>query len=618
MVTKEDTMHRGATSMSLSVLAAFFLVLTGCSGGNAVSDNGSDHGADVAGDADVTISDDVPVDAVADVRLDTDDSLADLVDDASDAVDDVDVSDVADVSDAFVRPPFDYREPWLPPAGPWSDCAADTGTTKTMAAKAAYYDWIGPKLHQEPKAGAHENVARMYDIQCDGPIPTEIVSDDQLPVCSLNSNENNGLWTSLYLASQCFRYGATQDPEALANVKRTLSGTYELMKITGVPGLYAREASDPVIAPMQTCPEDPMEYAPPNELTRGNNWVKVDTDGCFIDYDPVKLEWVKHPDSCTDVMYAGRCWKRNVSKDEYSGHAYAAGVCAKVVDDSDVRAMAAEILSKLAHHIINNKYWLTDWDGRPTRFGSMYAMSLDHFPGFNAQNSLAWIKSAAMVSGEDVLLDEYYDCLLQKSGPKKCIEPELEVGTDYTTYINNLGLLMGCDTNFDNVSMMMLAYMNWIWFEPSELERQRYRELFETASRGPDSEGRDIWSMQIPFYNFMIAAAEGNGLMTEERRGLMENLVEDGVCILKSFPETQIQRTRDNSALEIWCMSERYPNLAAEVLPIQDRCTSTFEWWQDVSQIEVCTGNPNNAVNPAGFLTPYWMGRYFGFISGDM
>lgn len=566
-----------------------------------------------------------------DVAVDTLDVL-DSVEDVFDSVEDVFVppEDVLDsVEDALVDVPqdltgdaveeFDFTVPWVPPAGPWPKCAGYAGTEMTLSQKAAYYDWIGPKLHQEPRAGDHEFVARMYNIVCDGPVPATIVPDSELPVCTLKASENNGLWTSMYVASQCFRYGATRDPEALANVKRTLAGTYELMQITGRPGLYAREASDPAIAPAQTCPEDPMDYVAPTADGRvGNRWVKVDTDGCMLEYDPATSSWNKYPDVCTDVKFAGRCWKRNVSKDEYSGHAYAAGVCARVVDDPDVRALATTILSDIAHHLIDNAYWLTDLDGLPTRYGSIHAMSFDHFPGFNAKLALVWMKSAAMTSGEQELIDEYYNCLLQSEGMLACIDRPSESPADYTTYIGELGLKLGCQTNFDNVSMMLLAYLNEIWYEPSKAERVRFRQLFENTSRGPDSDERDIWSMESPFYNFMIAAAEGDVEMSVERRALIESLVDDGICSLKAFNQTQIERDQDNSGLAVGCVSDRHGNLVEGIIPVSDRCPATFEWWGDPSEIESCVADPNRADNPAGFLAPYWMGRYFGFIDADM
>jgi len=584
--------------------AGVCLICAACSGDGIVTDEGAVDVSDVVS-GDVIVGD-LPADEGSRPDL----AGLDAVETADDSVEPVDAAETIE---------FDYTVPWVPPAGPWPTCEGVTGTSRNLAAKAAYYDWIGPKLHQEPRSGAHENVARMYNVTCDGPVPTAIVPDGDLPTCTLNSSENNGLWTSLYVASQCFRYGATHDPEALANVKRTLAGTYELMQITGRPGLYARESSDPAIAPMQTCPEDPLEYTPPDAVTRkGNRWVKVDTDGCMLDYDSATSQWVKHPDVCTDVKYAGRCWKRNVSKDEYSGHLYAAGVCARVVDDPEVRTMATGILSQIAYHLIDNGYWLTDFDGTPTRYGSMYALSFDHFAGFNATLAMVSMKSAAMTTGDQRLTDEYYNCLLQAEGTLQCIEREWDAPTDYTTYISELGLKMGCETNFDNVSMMLLAYLNEIWYEPSVSGRARFRQYFEQASRGPDSAGRDIWAMQVPFYNFMIAAAEGDTEMTTERRALIESMVNDGVCMLKNFQETQIERDESHTDMAVACTSERYGDLVDGVMPIEDRCTSTFEWWGDPSAIESCTANPNRADSPAGFLAPYWMGRYFGFISADM
>ena len=56
------------------------------------------------------------------------------------------------------------------------------------------------------------------------------------------SNDNDGLWTSMYLASQSFRYAATGDPDAKAAAWRAFQGLSLLNYVTGVAGLPARSA----------------------------------------------------------------------------------------------------------------------------------------------------------------------------------------------------------------------------------------------------------------------------------------------------------------------------------------------------------------------------------------
>jgi hypothetical protein len=62
----------------------------------------------------------------------------------------------------------------------------------------------------------------------------------QLSSAKPSSNDNDGLWTSLYVLSECFRYAATHSPEALQNAEDSLKGLFRLLWITGIPGFPAR------------------------------------------------------------------------------------------------------------------------------------------------------------------------------------------------------------------------------------------------------------------------------------------------------------------------------------------------------------------------------------------
>ena len=225
-------------------------------------------------------------------------------------------------------------EIWAAPKEDWSTCPeVEYIDGKTLARKAEYYDWAGMKLHQKLwDIPGHQEYSTVYKIVCDSAVPTEIVPDDQIPACVNTLSENTGLWSSLYVASQAFRYAATDDPAALASLKRTLNGTYQMLQITGVPGLYTRDMRDPALE-SQYCIEDEEPYAsaatdneryaryvPRGDDMVGNQFLKVGDDGCFLTWDPVLNsgdgDWLCHEDHCTDQRFAGFCWQDNVSKDE--------------------------------------------------------------------------------------------------------------------------------------------------------------------------------------------------------------------------------------------------------------------------------------------------------------
>src|SRR6185503_19552018 len=53
-------------------------------------------------------------------------------------------------------------------------------------------------------------------------------------------SDNDGLWTSLYIASQSYRYAAAQSPEARAQAWRSMQALLRLESLTGIPGFPAR------------------------------------------------------------------------------------------------------------------------------------------------------------------------------------------------------------------------------------------------------------------------------------------------------------------------------------------------------------------------------------------
>ena len=52
----------------------------------------------------------------------------------------------------------------------------------------------------------------------------------------------------------------------------------------------------------------------------------------------------------------------------------------------------------------------------------------------------------------------------------------------------------------------------------------------------------------------------------------------------------------------------------ARVMALHDRGAATYIWWGNSFVRGACVTDPTFVQNPAGYLLPYWMGRYYGFI----
>ncbi len=63
--------------------------------------------------------------------------------------------------------------------------------------------------------------------------------------CRPVMSDNDGLWTAIYVAAECFRYGATGSSAALANARSSLRALLRLESVTGISGFPARAIAGP-------------------------------------------------------------------------------------------------------------------------------------------------------------------------------------------------------------------------------------------------------------------------------------------------------------------------------------------------------------------------------------
>src|SRR5262245_305373 len=117
-----------------------------------------------------------------------------------------------------------------------------------------------------------------------------------------------GIWTGHYLAAEAFRYNVTGSTEALDNVKAALGGIASLLNVTGT-NLLAR-----CLVPMDS------PYAEAIIQEEAHNGVYLNTTHGFY-------------------------WIGNTSRDQYSGVFFGLGVAYDLVDDPQVRASIAPLVT---------------------------------------------------------------------------------------------------------------------------------------------------------------------------------------------------------------------------------------------------------------------------------
>jgi hypothetical protein len=438
--------------------------------------------------------------------------------------------------------------PPAPDATIWPTCADDPrATPESLAQKAALYDARVMSLYTTART------PWVLDVQLQpGTDPETATAAD---VAVWRSGENDGLWSSLVLAAEAYRFAATHDPAARAALAMLLHGEQLRMQITGVPGLFVRQLIPPGV-PGLACPTDPAAYTPSPDKT-SNVWVAIDDQGC--------ANGTTH---CGLDAFAGWCFKDNVSQDEYAGHVFALGAVVRLVDDPELRAIAADMLSQIGHHLADHDMEFIDWDGRPTQWGKLHPGAPGDAPGY-----LAVLGAAVMTT-----------CALA--------DPSLPI-PDPTPYLDQIDIWSGpdgCTSNWNDLSMLTAAF-----FALPALQ-----STFDATLVAPP---RGILGEHNAWYDLLYAEHTPTPAV-----------VEDAACALREFPRSNHQAARTASAAE--ACTDRFGNaLAATPFTIADRCAATFAWWGNPYAIGSCTDDPTMVDNPAGYLLPYWMARYHGFVA---
>jgi hypothetical protein len=522
--------------------------------------------------------------------------------------------------------------PWLYGSPSFGQCPNDPhATPETIAEKAAVYDDIARRLHVHPELMWMSSVTLApAEIDCEGgATPPCYGSDPVVPesaatlgdVEAFHTGENDGLWSSLYLASQAYRYATTKDPEALEMLKLLLDGEVVRMEITGVPGLFTRQYIPPNV-PGIACPTDDAHYTTDVEKD-DNRWVQIREDGCAWVIPHETGVWTKS-DHCDLDDYAGWCFLDNVSMDEYSGHMFALAVIGKIVDDEEVRATVADLVGQVADHLIENDLTLVDWDGRITEHGRIYATSFTDPPGFNATVALLYMLMAHELTGREEYKTYYDDCLLQRNGTNECLPWPLEKEIPYDTLLEQMLLYVGgdgCRSNWNNISMMYCAVPMLAWYADDSEIRDEIQRVFDKELMRKDHPISFI-GQHNAWFDFLWAAHKKLG---PDSDGPAYEPVEDGLCMLRQFDPSQSGKDLDSFLThDHYCYGrlhkEDNPESSSSsefAMEIYERCPATFVWWGNPYRRHRCSANPRVLRPPTGYLLPYWMGRYYGFITDD-
>ena len=390
----------------------------------------------------------------------------------------------------------------------------------------------------------------------------------------LYNSDNDGLFTGLYCASQCFRYATTKDPKAKANAKRAVEAMIKLTEVTGKSGFTARATR---------YDDDPY-------FGKGN-----------------REEW----HVCEDNPNCE--WLGETSSDEMTGHYFAYGIYYDLVADKKEKAKIAEVVKKITDHIIENNFHLCDVDGVPTTWANWEPELLNNDDrwfferGTNSLEILSFLKTTYHVTGDEKY-NQVFDMLISKHHyamncmQYKCEDAHIAHIDDQLDFTNIYNLLVYTESEAQKeIFKMGLTHH----FEYERVERSPFFNIvYGALTNNPcdiENAAKSLSEMNLDFVVWPTYNSYRKDIVVDtepEQYGCAPQLkypVEYSSRLLVNYDGNQF--VCDSGVEEFIEINKKTANRAA-ALPGTDGA------------------NGMRTVMPYIFLLPYWMGRYYGLL-GD-
>lgn len=326
--------------------------------------------------------------------------------------------------------------------------------------------------------------------------------------CSLHDSDNDGLWTSLNVAGETFRYAVQQTPEAKKSAWKHFEGLLLLNSVTGIKGLMARSLVKVVNMDCQSGPCDqehvwPKHDPPTQKGARPCNWVNSSS----------------HPDLK---------WKCDTSNDEVVGHYFAYLTVAELLaETAEEKEIVRSLVDNITSTIVANNYTLVDITGKVTTWGNFDPVEITGF-----------LLAAHRITGKQEYLDAL-EPLLQKTG---------DYAIGFPTAIANGQIAVPESYNFSDDELDFLAFWNLLMGAVDNNST-----VVQVARRGIARSWDIIAKERAGFWNTMaLAALMKTGGIPAAPRGIGRTrdpaaAVQDTLWNLRTWPLEWVEWATNNT-----------------------------------------------------------------------
>ncbi len=411
-------------------------------------------------------------------------------------------------------------------------------------------------------------------------------------------SDNDGLWTAMYGAGECFAYAATRDMQARERAKQAFEALRFLQKVTQngphapPKGYVARTIR-------------PTDHPDPNLGRLEHDRAARQRDSLWKVYEP---RW---PKSADGQWY----WKSDTSSDELDGHFFFYALYYDFCADTDAeKGRLREVVRDLMDHLLEHRFALIDHDGQPTRWAIYGPDHLNHDPrwwperGLNSLSILSYLAAAEKVTGDPKYATASRELIEHYGYAQNAMYPKVQHGP-------------GSGNQSDD-EMAFMCYYNLLCCSTDEALKAQIRYSFFR-----------YWANEVPemnpFFNFAYAA-HNLGATTSNPFGRYSikpwsGWHEDAMATLYGFPlDRRNWPHRNSHRLDIVLLGlqqsgdlyearrgGRGYRVNGKVLPVENRHFN--HWNTDPWELDY-GGQGNELAAGTVFLLPYYLGLYHGFI----